>query len=108
MSLSKIIEQIALKGHKKDQRDTFWDLAQKQTRFLYNEALKYTGNRYDAEDLLQETLSTAYQNFYQLRDRRKFKSWLFTILRNHFLQLKRKKAPVELSTRRIIKLFEHS
>lgn len=96
MSLSKIIEQIALTGHKKDQRDTFWDLAQKQTRFLYNVALKYTGNRYDAEDLLQETLSTAYQKFYQLRDRRKFKSWLFTILRNHFLKLKREKAPVEL------------
>ena len=96
MSFSRIIEEVALKTSKKRQRDTFWDLAQKQTRFLYNVALKYAGNRYDAEDLVQEVLSTAYQKFHQLRERRKFKSWLFTILRNHFLKIQRKKTPVQL------------
>ena len=68
---------------------------QNQTRFLYNVALRYVGNPYDAEDLVQETLYTDYNKFHQLRDSRKFKSWMFTILRNHFLKWQRKKTPVQ-------------
>ena len=96
MQFSKITDQVPFMGRKKQQRDIFWNLAQNQTRFLYNVALKYAGNRYDAEDLVQETLFTAYSKFYQLRDSRKFKSWVFTILRNHFLKSQRKKAPVHV------------
>ena len=94
MQLSTITDQIPFMGRKKNQRDAFWNLAQNQTRFLYNVAFRYVGNRYDAEDLVQETLYTAYNKFHQLRDSRKFKSWMFTILRNHFLKWQRKKAPV--------------
>jgi RNA polymerase sigma-70 factor (ECF subfamily) len=95
MQFSMITQQVPFIGRKKHQRDEFWNLAQNQTRFLYNVALKYAGNRYDAEDLVQETLYTAYRKFDQLRDRRKFKSWVFTILRNHFLKSQRKKAPAQ-------------
>ena len=96
MQFSMTTDQIPFMGRKKHQRDVFWNLAQNQTRFLYNVALKYAGNRYDAEDLVQETLYTAYSKFYQLRDSRKFKSWMFAILRNHFLKWQRKKAPVQM------------
>jgi RNA polymerase sigma-70 factor (ECF subfamily) len=95
MQFSMITDQVPFMGRKKHQRDVFWNLAQNQTRFLYNVALKYTGNRYDAEDLVQETLYTAYHKFHQLRDSQKFKSWMFTILRNHFLKGQRKKALVQ-------------
>jgi RNA polymerase sigma-70 factor (ECF subfamily) len=95
MQFSMITDQVPFMGRKKHQRDVFWNLARNQTRFLYNVALKYAGNRYDAEDLVQETLYTAYSKFYQLRDSRKFKSWVFTILRNHFLKSQRKKLPVQ-------------
>ncbi len=57
--------------------------------FLYNVALKYSGNPYDAEDLVQETMYTAYRKFYQLREEKKCRSWLFMILRSHFLKEKR-------------------
>ncbi len=57
--------------------------------FLYNVALKYSGSTYDAEDLVQETMYTAYRKFYQLRDEEKCKSWLFAILRSHFFKEKR-------------------
>ena len=93
MALSMITDQIPFIGRLKHQREVFWNLAQDQTRFLYNVAFRYTGNRYDAEDLVQETLYTGYNKFQQLRDKRKFKSWMFTILRNHFLKSQRKKAP---------------
>jgi len=95
MPFSAIADQISFIGRKKRQRDVFWDLAQNQTRFLYNVAFRYVGNRYDAEDLMQETLYTAYHKFHQLQDSRKIKSWMFTILRNHFLKWQRKKAPVQ-------------
>jgi len=95
MQFSTITDQIPFVGRKKHQRDVFWNLAQNQMRFLYNVALRYVGNPYDAEDLVQETLYTAYNKFHQLRDNRKFKSWMFTILRNHFLKLQRKKAPIQ-------------
>ena len=95
MQLSTITDQIPFIGRKKSQGDVFWSLAQNQTRFLYNAAFRYVGNSYDAEDLVQETLYTAYHKFHQLRDKRKIKSWMFTILRNHFLKWQRKKAPLQ-------------
>ena len=95
MQLSTITDQIPFIRRKKSQREIFWNLAQYQTRFLYNAAFRYVGNRYDAEDLVQETLYTAYHKFHQLRDKQKLKSWMFTILRNHFLKLQRKKVPVK-------------
>lgn len=96
MQLSKITYQVPFIGRRKQQREKFWNLVQDQTRFLYNAAFKYAGNHYDAEDLVQETLYTAYDKFHQLRDDRKFKSWMFTILRNHFLKWQRKKARARL------------
>jgi RNA polymerase sigma-70 factor (ECF subfamily) len=95
MQFAMIADQVPFMGRKKHQRDVFWNLAQNQTRFLYNVAIKYVGNRYDAEDLVQETLYTAYHKFHQLRDSQKFKSWMFTILRNHFLKWQRKKVSVQ-------------
>ena len=96
MQISTITGQIPFIGRKKRQQDVFWNLAQEHTRFLYNAAFRYAGNRYDAEDLVQETLYTGYRKFHQLRDDRKFKSWMFRILRNHFLKWQRKKVPVQV------------
>ena len=58
-------------------------------KFLYNMAWRYTGNKYDAEDLLQETYYMAFKNYDQLRDNSKIKSWLFTIMRNTYLKSQR-------------------
>lgn len=95
MPFSIIPDHVSRIGRKARQREKFWNLAQDQTRFLYNVAFKYAGNHYDAEDLVQETLYTAYNKFHQLRDSGKIKSWMFTILRNHFLKSQRKKTPVQ-------------
>lgn len=55
-------------------------------RFIYSIAL----NRYIAEDILQETATISYKEFYKLRDKEKFKSWIFTIAkREAFQQIKR-------------------
>lgn len=58
---------------------------------LYNFALRLTGNRQEAEDLLQESYFKAYKYFHQLRERDKFKEWIFQITANQFKNFLRKK-----------------
>ncbi len=70
-------------------RNIFKELTYPHLEFMYNMALKYTGKKYDAEDLVQETMYTAYRKFHQLRDRSKCRAWLFSILRSHFLRERR-------------------
>lgn len=66
--------------------ENFWQDAARYEHMLYRAAFQYTGNRFDAEDLVQETLLAAFRNLNQLRDPLKLKRWLFVILRNHFLK----------------------
>lgn len=70
-------------------KNHFKELTYPHLQFLYNVALKYSGKTYDAEDLVQETMYTAYRKLSQLRDENKCRSWLFMILRSHFLKEKR-------------------
>lgn len=70
-------------------RKKFKELTYPHLDFLYNMALKYSLKPYDAEDLVQETMYTAFRKFHQLRDRKKCKAWLFSILRSHFLRDRR-------------------
>ncbi len=60
-------------------------------KLLYNVALKYCGNVFDAEDIVQETYLMAFHKFHQLREKSKCKPWLLTILRNNFLKSYHKK-----------------
>jgi RNA polymerase sigma-70 factor, ECF subfamily len=62
---------------------------------LYGYALVLTKNRADAEDLVQETYVRAIRAMGRLRSDSNVKSWLFTILRNTWLNelRQRRKAP---------------
>jgi RNA polymerase sigma-70 factor (ECF subfamily) len=57
---------------------------------LYSYALVLSRNRVDAEDLVQETYVRAIQAMGRLRVGSNMKSWLFTILRNVWLNQLRK------------------
>lgn len=62
---------------------------------LYRTSLRLTGNKTNAEDLLQESLLKVIKNFEQLQDHSKIRSWLFRILLNTFYNSlkQRKKEP---------------
>jgi len=59
---------------------------------LYNMALKLARNAEDAEDLVQDTIFRAYKYFYQYEYGTSCKAWLYTILRNTFINRYRKKS----------------
>jgi len=80
-------------------RRKFMELTRPHLKLLYNMALRYTGRSEDAEDLLQETLYSAFKNLRQLREVSSLKGWLISIMRNrHIRESQRtvRRAEVEL------------
>ena len=59
---------------------------------LHRTAFRLTGNRADAEDLVQETCVRACRSWTQLRDPAGARGWLFQVLRSAWLDQLRKTA----------------
>ncbi len=57
---------------------------------LKNYALNFTRNEDDAEDLIQDTLLKAYSYFANFKPGTNFRGWLFTIMKNTFINNYRK------------------
>ena len=96
MQALNIAKKVSLFGKRKS-ADYFWNLANPHAKFLYNLALRYTADAYDAEDLVQETYYIAFKKINQLRDEKKIKSWLFTILKNTYLRNLRQNGRIQKS-----------
>lgn len=61
---------------------------------LYRYAYRLTGSVFDAEDLTQQVFMIAQTRGGQLRDLASAGSWLFTITRNTYLKMSRRRSPV--------------
>ncbi|MCZ8023418.1 MAG: RNA polymerase sigma factor [Chryseotalea sp.] len=64
--------------------------------FIYNIALKMIGNIQDAQDITQEVLIKIITKLSQFKKESNFRTWLYRITFNHFLQMK--KSISELAT----------
>ena len=67
------------------QSGSFEELAMPLFDQLYNFAHWLTGNRDEAEDLVQETYSKALRGFSSFQQNTNFRAWMYRILRNTFL-----------------------
>jgi RNA polymerase sigma-70 factor (ECF subfamily) len=65
--------------------DTFENLAMPLFDQLFNFAQWLTGNREEAEDLVQETYAKALKGFSSFQLGTNFRAWMYRILRNTFL-----------------------
>jgi RNA polymerase sigma-70 factor (ECF subfamily) len=63
---------------------------------LYGAALRLAKNRADAEDLVAETVTKAWEGYATLHDPQAFRAWIFRILTNTFFTECRRQRPVSL------------
>lgn len=76
-----------------DAGDVFEELLLRHLDRLFGFAMALVHNRQQAEDLLQEASLKAFANFGRLRNKSLFKPWMLRILRNAFLNRRKKKEP---------------
>lgn len=62
---------------------------------LYAAALRMTRNRADAEDLVADTVSRAWERRASVREAGSFRGWVFRILTNTFISNLRARTPIE-------------
>jgi RNA polymerase sigma-70 factor, ECF subfamily len=83
-------EQLIERGLNGDAR-ALDDLFARNTRALYQTALRVLGNPEDAEEALQEGLLSAYRNLPRFERRSQFSTWLTRIVINAALMRRRSK-----------------
>ena len=64
-------------------------LIYRHQHFIYNIALKMMGNVQDAQDITQEILIKIITKLSQFKKESNFRTWLYRITFNHFLQMKK-------------------
>lgn len=75
----------------------FEEFVNRMRKRLFNYAMLMCGHPDDAEEVTQEALLKAFENFHQLRDPNSVRAWIFRIARNECLMKRRKSifAPAE-------------
>lgn len=73
-------------------RHLFASLVQEHERYLYNIAYRLCGSREEAEDLVQDALVRAYRAFRSFKPGTSFKSWLYRIVSNLYVDTLRKRS----------------
>ena len=84
----------ALSGNKK----ALEELIKKHQDWIFNVALNFVGDRDEAADLMQEVLIKVVTNLSSFRQESDFRTWVYRILKNHFLNMKRKKTELKTPT----------
>lgn len=82
---SRIIEKC-LQGDIKAQ----FQLYKQYSKAMYNIAIRFLNSKMDAEDILQESFSTAFRRLEELEDRDAFPAWLKRIVVNNCISFQRK------------------
>ncbi len=65
---------------------------------LYRRAMKLTHDKWDAEDLLQDTLLKAFRLFHRFQEGTNIKAWLFKMMTNLYISRynRRKRSPIKI------------
>src|SRR5262245_36188237 len=84
--------KLSIHGDKK----ALQNLVIRHQGFVYNLALKMTRSIEDAEDLTQEVFIKAITALSKFTGKSKFRTWLYRITVNHFLNIKRRRSELKV------------
>ena len=98
-SMQEREEPDSKESPKEVKREAFKQSILENLNGLYGFALSLTRNHHQANDLVQEACLRAWRGFHQFKEGTNFKAWLFTILRNTFINEYRreKRSPEKVS-----------
>ncbi|MCK5694093.1 MAG: sigma-70 family RNA polymerase sigma factor, partial [Bacteroidales bacterium] len=68
-----------------------YQLYKQYSKAMYNIAIRFLNNKMDAEDILQESFTTAFTRLRELQNRDLFGSWLKRIVINNCISFQRKR-----------------
>ena len=82
-----------------ESKESFEDHLLEHLDSLYNFAYRLTRNREQAEDLVQEASLRGFKAYHKFAEGTNFKAWMFTILRNAYINeyRKRSREPVKVN-----------
>ena len=74
----------------RDEKEFFCECIRQHEKSMYALAFSILKNENDAADIMQEAILKAYCNMDNLRDKKKFKSWILSIVHNTAIDFLRK------------------
>jgi RNA polymerase sigma-70 factor (ECF subfamily) len=77
------------------ERDAFRVLVQRHSNHVFRLAYRMTGNRHDAEEVVQEAFLRAYQKLGQFEARANFGTWVYRIAANYAIDRMRQRQKEE-------------
>jgi RNA polymerase sigma factor (sigma-70 family) len=89
-------EQSVIEQAQQGNREAVDRLVRQHQQFVYNVALKLAGEPYDAADLTQEAFLKVLTRLPQFKFNSSFRTWLYRIVMNHFLNSRRNKTKIRL------------
>lgn len=87
-----LLVQAAVQGS----GEAITQLVERHQQFIYNVALKFIRDADDAMDLTQEVLIKMTTKLHQYQHRSQFRTWLYRMVFNHFLNCNKKKSEQEV------------
>jgi hypothetical protein len=79
-------DESLVRSARSGDRSAFEELVRRTSRLVFVRLYLETGDAHRAEDLLQETLLTAYRSLGQLTEPKAFRTWLLKIAQNAFTE----------------------
>src|SRR5436190_22131498 len=83
-------EAALVRSARRGDRAAFEELVRRTSRLVFARLYLETGDTHQAEDLLQETLLTAFRSLDQLTEPAKFRAWLLRIAQNQVIDAARR------------------
>ncbi|MGB0870472.1 MAG: RNA polymerase sigma factor [Flavobacteriales bacterium] len=83
----EVLIHDSLKGNKK----ALEQLIKKHQDYIFNIAFTFVGNKDEAADITQEVLIKIVTKLSSFQQKSSFKTWVYRIVKNHFLNMKRGK-----------------